>query len=476
MINTSRNTLSANWVLRFVPADVWRFIFQINSSAILSTLRVSQVCSSWRSITDNAPELWTNIVLYYTREEGHVTPDADFFSYLLAKSRNMPLTMGLLASERIAFDGGNTAKVLEVFLRSMHRAQRLKLDIDVLNDCLDQLDQIDHLMALVRPGLALEEIEIDVGDEALDDKRCLPSDVWKPAPLLRALSMDGPAIAKGDLETLHDASFPFQQLTSLEVKCPIFDDGLILLLSLTPLLVQAKFHSIRRVKDDLDIQIQMLKLRSLTLGEPSYTEDSTRDTLPVTDILRYIAAPNLTTLRLSFNADWSLEILTSFIKASSRIQNLHFDILNATDTDRIECLKLLPSLRILNLSFTAGHERDFDETSLIGRDFLDAMMERNVSSNQLVLCPNLERLIVDYDTFADTTTSAFADMIQRRWKHSATDKEGKFELVIKEVGWLGDCPESVSELHHLLLLRKTGLKLLIESKSSLEEIFDTDLL
>ncbi|PPR00961.1 hypothetical protein CVT26_015555 [Gymnopilus dilepis] len=480
--------LSTNWVIRFVPAELWRSIFRFVSasspfdeSGILRILGVSQVCSSWRSITDNSPELWTNVVLRYNGKKKRSFPNANFHSYVLKKSRGLPLTMGILAATLPTFSSVKDTKALELYLKAMHRAKMLRLqDADILYNYIFQHSREEDIPDLVQPGLLLEKIEIDMASDAAQGSVFpLLSRLWKPAPLVSSMSFFGLNVGEIDFQAFRDTKFPFHQITSLEFNCPVFDDTLELMVSLMPALVNISLHSICQLGDDFPdpTREELLDLRTVSLGGPSYITSKDQDLSPLMDFFEYFSAPALTTLRLSFDSGWTPESFTSFLERSTaRIQHLHFDILDATDSHRIECLKLLPSLRTLNLSFTAGLTRDFEQTSLIGKHFLDAMSEWDASEKQFVICPRLKQLTIDYDTLADPTTVAFADMVEDRWRLSTAGKKREFEVVVKEAARLGGSQKSVSEMVRLLLLQKVGLKLVVEPRSWLEGVFDRNLL
>ena len=124
-------TLSTNWTIRFVPAEVWRRIFQFIASTsqpfdpagIVDIIRVSHVCSTWRDIANNSPELWTNVALSFDQEGGeHCFPNEKLLALILRRSRTLPLTMGLVARNegtRILLADDTPCQIAQVGLQSL---------------------------------------------------------------------------------------------------------------------------------------------------------------------------------------------------------------------------------------------------------------------------------------------------------------------------------------------------------------------
>ncbi|PPQ97329.1 hypothetical protein CVT26_006565 [Gymnopilus dilepis] len=486
-----KSKLSTNWVIRFVPNDVSRFIFHIiassSSSSIegggtLGILRISHVCSSWRSIADNAPELWTNVVLAYRNGVG-AFQDVEFLSLVLTKSRNMPLTMEMTTKGRPIFKTSKDVKALELFLRTTHRAKILKLDIDILHAlfCFFDLRRLDETHSSnksrlqVEPGLLLEKLEIHAG-YPVDGEIGRDYDFCKlfcPAPSIGTLALYGSGddfVGLDHITWLEDERIPFEQITSLELTCPIGSEALYDLLSLTTSLQSVFLNYVIAVDDTVYGPVELEELHTISLGGPSYSVTNF-EPLSMMMGLESISSPALTTLRLSFIGKWSSKSFQNFLSISpTQIKNLYFDIVGAGDKNRICCLAMLPSLRTLDLTSHAARtiNCDFVKAYPLGGEFISAMREWNDTQGQFALCPLLEKLTIDYDTLADTTGNVFADMIEDRWRRSAAGEKGGFELVIKRAEHLGDDPQ---EMIRLLFLKKAGLNLTIEPVTWLEKLF-----
>ncbi|KAF8884562.1 hypothetical protein CPB84DRAFT_1816945 [Gymnopilus junonius] len=79
--------LTANWVVENVPVDIWRTIFDIlitqlrapdpDSDPTQAALILTHVCSSWRTIASNTPELWTDVDVCIVSEEKGSSPGTD---------------------------------------------------------------------------------------------------------------------------------------------------------------------------------------------------------------------------------------------------------------------------------------------------------------------------------------------------------------------------------------------------------------
>ncbi|PPR04119.1 hypothetical protein CVT26_001348 [Gymnopilus dilepis] len=481
-----KTKLSTNWVIRFVPNDVWRCIFHVISESsghatpgILGVLRASHVCSSWRNVTENAPELWTNVVLEYCRRRKSIFPNVKLLSLFLSRSGNLPLTMEVTARKRPTSKEPLDVDALELFVGTMHRAKVLKVEIDALSNLCDYMEDIhsdDALVARVKPGLLLEKLEMSGGYESETSSAAL-ANLWHPAPSMRTLAFYAfradDFVGGANCYFLLSEEFPFQQITSLELTCPISHEGIYDLLPALPSLQSAILNYIHDVNKTVQRAVELQKLQTLSLAGPSYALDGEPPSMM--KILEFISTPALTTLQLSFVGEWSSDSFKSFLsRAPTQIKKLHLDITEATDDERIDCLMMLPSLLTLDLTSKASLLTDDTESYLLEEDIMRAMTEWDDSRDQFVLCPHLVKLIIDYDTLDDTTTTrtAFVDMVESRWRRSSSGKgeNRHFELVLKRAGHLGDSPKTISELMRLLLLRKAGLNLTIEPLTWLERL------
>ncbi|PPR00640.1 hypothetical protein CVT26_012336 [Gymnopilus dilepis] len=486
-------TLSTNWTIRFVPAEVWRRIFQFIASTsqpfdpagIVDIIRVSHVCSTWRDVANNSPELWTNVALSFDQEGGeHCFPNEKLLALILGKSRSLPLTMGLVSTVQPMFRSVKGMKAVGLFLRTTHRAIMLKLDSRVLDVIWEDTDSgvLAKSSLQVQPALLLEGLVLGSRHEA-NDANDVVSELWKPAPFMRSLTLFDDFIGEATYYSLESSQFPFpfRQLTKLEFTCRISTDAVKAFLTATPSLVEVVFDLLyadfKNYRGPDPTELSRLETISIYQeyrnGEDEFAKFLHFQELPFMHTLEFIKAPNLVTLRLSFDCGWDAECFQKFVTESSRqIQHFHFDITSAFESVLVgeECIELLPSLRTLDLSFRqVGSARKLRKRNPIGEEFLEAMRHWDTSDGRFTLCPHLEKLVIDYGAIGDMNSALFADMIRERLRRSG---EGGFSLILKEANMLGDTPESHSEMIRLLLLRKSGLKLTIEPAIEwMEELF-----
>ena len=479
------STLQTDWVIQTVPEDVWKVIFEIYSHEISRQssefIRLSHVCSLWRSIVNNAPELWTDVgldICFNERKKWTCKPNTELLSLILSRSRTMPLTMSL--------EGGALTRVhiksrhlkhLKVFLRATQRAKRLRLNIVLISNLLQsEIDVYDTFKKeLLRfPASQLEHLALELFmPDMLVNAVPLLSYFWKAAPLLRSFVSYGNRLLTEDVRALRNARFPFRQLTVLGIEIDV--RAFFKLLPLTPSLVSGTF--VLAVEEDIIFYkmkcVRLDGLKDLTLITmqddrddywDSEDEDEQEDGEPLMQILEYIVTPHLKTLSLCFwKHSWSFDCFCTFMNETPsppRIEDFTFDPVGVPEEDQIECLELLPFLQILNV--TINHfVKDVDEEDLVGRALFAAMQQRDTETAAFVLCPRLEKVVVSYNALSSAAKTIFPEMVEGRWRDSL-EKGRQFEVVV-QVGDPGECePERLPELVPLLVLKRSGLNLRIK--------------
>ncbi|PPQ96618.1 hypothetical protein CVT26_010683 [Gymnopilus dilepis] len=331
-----------------------------------------------------------------------------------------------------------------------------------------------EIEADIRSGEMLETLSLDLKLPDNDDGAISAiSKIWSPSTSLRNFTWGAnvETVSQEHVEHFKGLSFPFQALTFLELNAEIEVQAFYYILSLTPSLVTAKFDS---VEGELDYEViedvKLSDLRELTLdSRAAFSPPS------ATQLLEFIIAPSLTTLSLMNDGEWFPEAFQTFLqKASPRIEHLRLHMVDSTDDEKIECLKLLPFLRSLDLRVANGT----DDWPDIGSVFCCAMQEWNASTHAFSICPELEKLAIDYDELGCTSSTVFADMVEARWRRSLeAGKAFKLELMNtilrQNVG--EETPmekhEVLTEIIRILVLKNSGLDVTVEPNNWLLKLF-----
>ncbi|PPQ99873.1 hypothetical protein CVT26_009320 [Gymnopilus dilepis] len=479
-LRMAKRRLRKDWVIAKVSLDIWRCIFGCVFDASLDKMKVkaiiclSHVCSTWRSIANTAPELWTHVEVHSPSATASTAPCSDLLSIILHNARTMALTMVLHGVQYFNPDGDMSS--VELFLRSLHRAKSLNLETGILLEMgAFKREIFRDLVAQMQPALLLRNLKLDMSCSSSVSISYMAK-LWKPAPLLRSLEFNRSLIEQGTIFSLKQALFPFQQLSELSIDSEINLRGFFLILSFTPSLVSAKFKNIGSVfyswEDDMPSEpVTLQALESLQMRGRGPNPNTSP---PLTKVLEFIIAPSLTDLHLHFDRAWCLESFQTFVqKSSPPIERLHLDIVDSSQRDKIECLKLLPTLRALELTTELKRAcQDADPSIFLAEEFCDAMQEWDESTGAFAICPKLEELTVDYPCLFDTSKRIFADMVEDRWRHSPSNID--FDLLVTEAHDLGNDQKALTEIIRLLVLKKQGLQVVIEPYTWVEELFDDD--
>ncbi|PPQ99874.1 hypothetical protein CVT26_009321 [Gymnopilus dilepis] len=480
------SALSVDWIIRNVPSEIWRSIFDIFyrdspiETSSLDILHLSHVCSPWRTMINNSPEYWTKVSLKERFETYiHWTfPNSELLSLILRRSRDRPLTMALQSPDSPWGLKRCDVGPIKMFMNAVGRAKELALDMIVVSDILEKdPTSYRYLVAGLPAARVLEHLTLDVADAFSD---CVDF-LWKifaDTPLLRSASFVTTDLSFEDVETLAKANFPFAQLAALTMKMDM--KAFFELLSLTPSLTTATFdilegYGFDAIDDARIVRLEalmVLTLRAtLTLQEYQVEEDQDENDFPdpMMRLLEYVVSPALTTLSLCFSRRrWSLEAFRKFMARSShpRIEHLRIDVTTGSQEDKLECLKMLPHLWTLCV---IDHyvERLLDGEYITGEFFL-ALQKWDGGAGEFVICPQLEKFVVDYDALHCMALTMLVGMVEDRWRRRSS--EGKnFELVITDADELmgeGGLEGRLIYISPLLSLKDRGLKLQGGSKAS----------
>ena len=463
-------SISADWVIHRVPLDVWRHMFNfVHQESPISTLpdindivRLSHVCSSWRDIVTNAPELWTRVYITIDPHKPLVKPRIELLSLILRNARDMPLIMSFNAH---GFWHVNLDLILEIaklFFRAAKHAKHLAWAVP------DEFP-LHELVAEIQEGPLLQSLSINL-PYRVDHIITVASKLWDPAPYsLKSLTLCGTRLNLQTFDKFETLHLPFRQLTALDIGSELDIETFCRLASLTPSLATAALPAMiggpsktRHVK-----AMELLRLEELTLrgDKEEYRSYSTTPLLP------YIVSPSLTSLRLVDGHSWSPGSFNSFLENSSpRIEHIVLDVARFNEDQKIDCLRLLPFLRTLDFRGKASNM----SINTIGSEFCAAMQERDESTGAFVLCPKLEKLCIDHDTLYDPISTDFADMLEDRWRQSrAASQTFKLEIVThKDQRLFGNEPRMYSTLIRILMLKRSGMDVQMEPGNWLVNLFD----
>ena len=479
---SSTLSIPVNWVLTKVPLDIWRCLFHIiwqeSSGAISEVLHLSHVCTSWRNTVQSTPELWSRIDVRVSLSRKVATPNIELLDLMTRNSQNVLLTMSLETDGNLTADIDQLF-VLEVmplffhFWRAMERAKSINFNFTVL-----QLFRSYNIVELVRSIQAARKPRCGAPNHLQDLALTLPlqsrvitsiiSHLWTSTLPIRSLNLNGAdRLSLDHITSFEASSFPFRQLQRIAIGLPIDIAVVFHILSLTPSLLTAVFSVIIGFNKDFKPRSNVV-LRSLEELSLCRQDDIMTEFPPFTLLLKFIIAPSLKTLKLQNDVEWSPGPFQTFLQNSSpRIERLHLDIQDSHQGDIIECLRLLPFLRILDLSV----EDHIQLELCIGREFCTAMQEWDASNTAFSICPKLEKLTINYEALSYPFDTVFADMVENRWRRST--ERHNFEVKIKDAIDHEEDEERLSEMIRLLILKQLiGLNVTIEPKNWLVRLFE----
>ena len=314
------STLSADWAIHTVPADVWRYTFVIcyrnPFRATSGVVRLGHVCRTWRTIVHGAPELWTNVSIKVieSSEGPHITPKPELLPIILSNSGAMPLKMSLTTFWYSDEKLDDFIDVAKRFFQATRRARYLNLyffstKVLTLHGAEKEIRTCDILQDL-RLGFQGDGVEIIP----------LISELWSSAPFLRSFRLTegfSKPINLDLIAALETSSFPFHQLTVLAVESRISVKALFRILPSTPSLISATLTHIVGEMDegpskDLTLQaLESLTMEGLEAGRRVSSIDAATQILhfALTDDPQSWVRPRMVT---GFLQNFRREIVTSY--------------------------------------------------------------------------------------------------------------------------------------------------------------------
>ncbi|PPQ74991.1 hypothetical protein CVT26_011775 [Gymnopilus dilepis] len=450
--------------LKSVPVDVLRSIFGVvvsetsESRAKLHTaLCLTHVCAFWRTIATNSPEIWTAVHLHTPKHSSKVFPNVDLLSLVLQNSQKMPLTMEI-AVQRALFSQSAVLEATRRFLQEIHRAEILHLRYE----CLEEFFIRCTFMEIFQPKMTgspyLTHLSLDFEDSTSPSAYNMTR-IWAPAPLLENLSIYNDILDLGSIRSFHSTKFPFHRLTNLTITSHLEVRGLFLILSWATSLVVGKFCLVYGEIPSSSDFFHLPDLYELDLRGQGFGRSAGYDleaSPPLSRVLAPIKAPSLQRLTLMADRDWSQASFGRFLRISAcQITYLHLDIVDFDNGERLECLRLLPFIQVLDIS--AANIRYSRFRDCFNQEFAKGLRERNAETGEFLICPQMSKIILDYDAIYDTTNTYFADFVEDRWKRLAC-----FEVSLGRAGDLGQRQIDLCELIRLLSLKRSGLNITID--------------
>ncbi|KDR71246.1 hypothetical protein GALMADRAFT_281882 [Galerina marginata CBS 339.88] len=472
-----------------VPYDIWRAVFgiYISDSAKSSIkfdpkagpLLLGQICSAWRRIAVESPELWCNIEVTVD-EDCHGFPDKKLLELALERARRSPLRLAL-CGERTAPPASKTrpetVDMVDILLTNVSRAVHLEVDVRIIQSTLlDRPRGPQRFHKFIGPGIpCLKRLKISGQPSSFppyfyEHEQGPPinpimAKLWTPAPKLRTLDLCG-NIHFQNSSIMESFAPSLDHLSLLNMASPISSEDFLSILSATKQLTQCTVQQLIGELPVYGISQHPIQLQFLShLDIRGSGEDSRDDepSPPLTEVVKYIQAPSLTSLHLRHDRGWSQSSFSAFLQNSScTILHLTLDIEDSDEIEKLECLELLPSLKSLNMSSGNRYTRESDSPDFLTAIFADALKERDFSRRDAPfrICPILDHFEFDYDALDDHASmrTVFAKMIEERLLQSTHFRS----VCIREVKDGQSRYENYGyvsfEILRLLALRRYGLK------------------
>lgn len=227
-----------------LPTENLSSIFEhaLNQGSSLFTL--GAVCSYWHQVIRSTPMLWTSpcILMQFT-EAGVRTSKFDLLNLFLQQSRDLPITLKLLAGNATKKDPMATLPVGE-FFKLAFRDHPTKLKELVCHDFPSSWwrSMRNNLQSTSFPNLRFLDLEINDLDPGIDETIPMANRTPFRLPSLTTLVLRAPQMLP---------NFPYEQLTHLKLE------GVEIL------------HCLR-----LLLRFKFTKLRSFSCENPNYTDVS----------------------------------------------------------------------------------------------------------------------------------------------------------------------------------------------------------
>ncbi|KDR71888.1 hypothetical protein GALMADRAFT_253669 [Galerina marginata CBS 339.88] len=493
--------LTQNSAVNQVPYDVWRTIFGIyvSDSAESSIefdpndgpLLLGQICSAWRRITVESPELWCNIEVAVD-EDCRAFPKKELLEVALERARRSLLRLGLRVRDEEKAPSASkihleTADMVDILLSNVSRAVHLEVDVRIIHSIfLDHPHGPQRFHKFIGQGApSLVHLEISgkpftfspysFGLRPGPYINPIIAKLWTPAPKLQTLNLCGHIHFQPENSSIMEPlGSSLNHLRVLNMASPISAKDFIAILSVTKQLAQC---TVEQLTGELPVYsiahhpIQLQFLSDLDMGGSGEVDDDYDETSPpLTQVVMYLRAPTLTSLHLRHDRGWSHSSFSAFLHHSSCIiRHLTLDIQDSSEIEKLECLELLPLLKTLNTCSGDRRSRESDSHFLTGI-FANALKKQDFSrrGTPFRICPILEHIELDYEALYDhaSVETVFANMVKRRLLSSTHFRSVRVRKVRDKRSDNGDYGYVSFEILSLLSLRRSGLELKLNPKPS----------
>ncbi|KAJ7912091.1 hypothetical protein B0H13DRAFT_555228 [Mycena leptocephala] len=384
--------------IRRIPPEILAEIFTLcrNNSLDSETystadpreapMLLGHISSYWRSICHGTPLLWDQVQLI----SGLGMPELPCVKEILARSRNVPLFVQLTTPHGMSLRQEPMCLPVEpvvgLFLDLHRRIKTITLHIPSLNLLPPHNMQSFPILASLDIILADANGEPDVTSVL---------SVFKDAPSLRSVSL----IAHCSPAQSFVPALPWTQLTELRLHMPISLRDAYVILTRCQKLQIARLSDCTR-SDNIERVEHIVQLADLWIFDFATEGD---DVVPDT-FFDAFSFPNLRALVIRADC-WSPHILLTFHDRSRfQLQSLELDGLFLSSDEVVELLKLLPTLRQLELKFCS-----------IDDGLLEAFTFDPRSTSHLLALPRLRTLSVlgFTDQFEGTSVASMVESLCR---------------------------------------------------------------
>ncbi|KDR71236.1 hypothetical protein GALMADRAFT_143942 [Galerina marginata CBS 339.88] len=411
------NPRPKNWLITHLADDIWRTIFKLcvvhhesrltrfgHQIHILS----SQVCSRWRRIAINAPELWNKIHLH-VNELGTRSLGPEFLDLHLQRARSSPLRISLMADVYLVRPKGDhrtsreleTCRMIELLCRNFHLANDLEIGTYVFNCGMPQLPHgslLDCVLPVALP--LLQKLTLKIGKTVTSMNPGM-SKLWTRSPNLKSIAFAHSNLFFDRCSFNHTymagkLQIPFVQLTSVDIS-----------------LYTPEHHLYDLLSNSKDLACCVVRLCQFSWDTP-FMKNCEPLNLPVLQCLKlvttydptnlvyfllFINTPALTSLALETpSIDWRHAHFASFLASSScNIQKFSVKICGRTSPEMLDSLRLLPQLSSLtlnldNISDGGGGAFRCDLRRQFYTRFVTEMDQWDEVTQQFTLLPALRKL------------------------------------------------------------------------------------
>ncbi|KAJ7467537.1 hypothetical protein FB451DRAFT_394269 [Mycena latifolia] len=302
---------------------------------------LTHVCSRWRIIARGTPRLWTHVQLLtpaFARET-HT-----FIQEILQNSHHLPLSISIETPPSIyrpdgswlRLDGANDYhdRWLDVVWNTHFRLSSFTLDIT--SD-----DHTPHMFPrhTVFPNLSSLTISISGHDEP-DLVAIFQS--FRHAPLLRSIEL----AVDNCSDAILQATFPWCQLTTLNMSLPLTSDVARAILVQCASLEIAKFGSLFEFDDELGLppRVESSTLHNLHQLDIAWSLGTGADML-----LEAISLPVLTSLSISSPDRPTPVLLGLHARSHFALEHLSLEHQKLSPSELLSLLRVMPALRTLNI-------------------------------------------------------------------------------------------------------------------------------